>query len=80
MPLQRFSIGFKSGDCAGHSKTFTLLFSNQERAFLLVCLGSLSSWKSIGRSPFSCGQLRNWFANLIRLNFEPIIYCHVNEI
>lgn len=42
----KFSIGLKSGDCAGHSMTLALLSWNHWRANLLVCFRSLSCWKA----------------------------------
>jgi len=42
----RFSVELRSGDFGGHSITFTELSPNLFIAFLLVCLGSLSCWKT----------------------------------
>lgn len=42
---QRFSVGFKSDDWEGHSRTFQDLFLNQALTDLAVCLGSLSCWR-----------------------------------
>lgn len=42
---QRFSVGFKSGDREGHSRTFQDLFLNQALIDLAVYLGSLSCWR-----------------------------------
>src|SRR5262245_21858830 len=41
----RCSIGFRSGDCAGHSSTETPWAASHSRARREVCLGSLSCWK-----------------------------------
>ena len=41
---QRFSMGFKSGLCAGQSKTVTPLLSKYSLHNLLVCLKSLSNF------------------------------------
>ena len=51
--FQRCSIGFKSGDWAGHSSTWILLSSNNFFALLEVCLGSLSYWKILSSSSIS---------------------------
>jgi len=43
---QRFSMGFKSGDCDGHCRIFQDFFCNQALVEFEVCLGSLSCcWK-----------------------------------
>ena len=41
----RFSMGFRSGDCDGHGKTFILLSVNNFCVDFEVCFGSLSCWK-----------------------------------
>ena len=43
--LQRCSIGFKSGLCLGHSRTFRDLSWSHSCNVLAVCLGLLSCWK-----------------------------------
>jgi len=45
-PDHRFSVGLRSGDFGGHSIMNTELSPNLFFAFLLVCLGSLSCWKT----------------------------------
>jgi len=42
----RFSVGLRSGDFGGHYIWFTELSLFLLFAFLLVCLGSLSCWKT----------------------------------
>jgi len=44
MTFDKFSIGFKSGDCAGHGITSICYWLNHSLTNLLVCLGSLSCW------------------------------------
>ena len=44
---QSFSIGLRSGDCAGNGRTLKSLSLNQFWAFLQVCFGPLSCWKMI---------------------------------
>lgn len=40
----KFCLGFKSGNCDGHSRIFGNLFWNQDLKVFDVCLGSLSCW------------------------------------
>src|SRR5882762_3568045 len=42
---QRCSMGFRSGDWAGHFMGMMLLSENHLSAFFEVCFGSLSCWK-----------------------------------
>src|SRR4029434_5823090 len=41
----RFSMGFRSGDCDGHGKTFILRSVNHFCVDFEVCFGSLTCWK-----------------------------------
>src|SRR4029434_9742617 len=41
----RFSMGFRSGDCDGHGKTFILRSVNHFRVDFEVCFRSLTCWK-----------------------------------
>ena len=53
---QRCSMGLMSGDWEGQTSTWMSLSSNYCEAFLEVCLGSLSCWKTLfssGTSSFS---------------------------
>src|SRR6266550_6640292 len=50
---QRCSMGFRSGDWAGHFRGVILLSENHSSAFLEVCLGSLSCWKYRSSSAIS---------------------------
>ena len=56
----RCSIGFRSGDCAGHNKTSISWSWNQFLAFLQVCLGLLCCWKMM--APGSCHKMQGCFA------------------
>ena len=49
--LQRFSIGFKSGDCDGHSNTGAQFSTNHALVALAVCFGSSSCWNIHASSP-----------------------------
>ena len=44
--LHRFSMGFRSGDWLGHSRTLICLFLSHSFVALAVCFGSLSFWKT----------------------------------
>ena len=44
--LHRFSIGFRSGDWLGHSRTLICFFLSHSFVALAVCFGSLSCWKT----------------------------------
>ena len=44
--VHRFSIEYRSVDCAGHSKTFTEFISKHCVVFLLIYLESLTCWKT----------------------------------
>ena len=48
--LQRFSIGFRSGDWLGHSRTLRCFLWSHSLVALAVCLGSLSWWKTLPSS------------------------------
>src|SRR5258705_7460459 len=51
--FQRCSMGFRSGDWAGHFRGMMLLSENHWSAFLEVCFGSLSCWKYHSSSAIS---------------------------
>ena len=51
--LQRFSIGFRSGDWLGHSRTLKCLLRSHSLVALAVCFGSLSCWKTQPRPIFN---------------------------
>ncbi len=51
--LHRFSIGFRSGDWLGHSRTLKCFLRSHSLVALAVCLGSLSCWKTQPRPIFS---------------------------
>src|SRR5882762_451557 len=50
---QRCSMGFRSGDWAGHFRGMMLWSENHFSAFLEVCFGSLSCWKYRSSSAIS---------------------------
>ncbi len=51
--LHRFSIGFRSGDWLGHSRTLKCFLRSHSLVTLAVCLGSLSCWKTQPRPIFN---------------------------
>ncbi len=51
--LHRFSIGFRSGDSLGHSRTLKCFLRSHSLVALAVCLGSLSCWKTQPRPIFN---------------------------
>ncbi|MED6241448.1 hypothetical protein ATANTOWER_014860 [Ataeniobius toweri] len=51
--LQRFSIGFSSGDWLGLSRTLICFLRSQSLVILAVCFGSLSCWKTQPRPIFN---------------------------
>ncbi len=51
--LHRCSIGFRSGDWLGHSRTLNCFLRSHSLAALAVCLGSLSCWKTQPRPIFN---------------------------
>ncbi len=48
--LHRFSMGWRSGDCLGHSRTLMYCFLTHSFVALAVCFGSLSCWNTLPRS------------------------------
>ncbi len=51
--LQRFSMGLRSGDWLGHSRTLTCFLRSHSFVARAVCLGSLSCWKTQPRFIFN---------------------------
>ena len=51
--LHRFSMGFRSGDWLGHSRTFICFFFSHSFVALAICFGSLSCWKTHPQPIFS---------------------------
>ncbi len=51
--LQRFSMGFRSGDWLGHSRTLKCFLRSHSFVARAVCLGSLSCWKTQPRFIFN---------------------------
>ncbi len=51
--LQRFSMGLRSGDWLGHSRTLKFFLRSHSFVARAVCLGSLSCWKTQPRFIFN---------------------------
>ncbi len=51
--LRRFSVGLRSGDWLGHSKTLMCFFLSHSIVALAVCFGSLSCWNTHPRPVFN---------------------------
>ncbi len=51
--LQRFSMGLRSGDWLGHSRTVKCFLRSHSFIARVVCLGSLSCWKTQPRFIFN---------------------------
>ncbi len=51
--LQRFSMGLRSGDWLGHSRTLKCFLRSHSFVARVVCLGSLSCWKTQPRFIFN---------------------------
>ena len=51
--LQRFSMGLRSGDWLGHSRTLKYFLRSHSFVARVVCLGSLSCWKTQPRLIFN---------------------------
>ncbi len=51
--LQRFSMGLRSGDWQGHSRTLKCFLRSHSFVARAVCLGSLSCWKTQPRFIFN---------------------------
>ncbi len=51
--LQRFSMGLRSGDWLGHSRTLKCFLRSHSFVAQAVCLGSLSCWKTQPRFIFN---------------------------
>ena len=69
-------MGFRMGDCDGHSKTFILRSVNHFCVYFEVCFGSLSCWKVQPRPilSFLAGAVRFSF-NICWYLMESMIPC-----
>ncbi|CDQ82202.1 unnamed protein product, partial [Oncorhynchus mykiss] len=74
--LQRFSIGFRSGDWLGHSRTLRCFLRSHSLVALAVCFGSLSCWKTQPRPIFNAlTEGRRLLAKISRYIHPPLNTC-----
>ncbi len=76
--LHRFSMGLRSGDWLGHSRTFICLFLSHSFVSLAVCFGSLSWWsKTLIHDPFSMPWLASmpWPWCYLAPPIVPLMWC-----
>ncbi len=71
--LQRCSIGFRSGDWLGHSRTLKCFLWSHSLVALAVCLGSLSCWKTQPRPIFNALTERRRLLAKISRYMAPFI-------
>ncbi len=72
--LHRFSIGFRSGDWLGHSRTLKCFLRSYSLVALAVCLGSLSCWKTQPRPIFNdLTEGRRLLAKILRYMAPSIL-------
>ncbi len=73
--LHRFSIGFRSGDWLGHSRTLKCFLRSHSLDALAVCLGSLSCWKTQPRPIFNAlTEGRRLLAKILRYIGPSILH------
>ncbi len=73
--LHRFSIGFRSGDWLGHSRTLKCFLRSHSLVALAVCLGSLSCWKTQLRPIFNAlTEGRRSLAKILRYMAPSILH------
>ncbi len=70
--LQRFSMGLRSGDWLGHSRTLKCFLRSHSFVARAVCLGSLSCWKTQPRFIFNALADGRRFSHKISLIHGPI--------
>ncbi len=71
--LQRFSMGLKSGDWLGHSRTLKCFLRSHSFVARAVCLGSLSCWKTQPRFIFNALSDGRRFSLKISRYMAPFI-------
>ncbi len=71
--LQRFSMGLRSGDWLGHSRTLKCFLRSHSFVARAVCLGSLSCWKTQPRFIFNALADRRRFSLKISRYMAPFI-------
>ncbi|CDQ68550.1 unnamed protein product [Oncorhynchus mykiss] len=72
--LQRFSIGFRSGDWLGHSRTLRCFLRSHSLVALAVCFRSLSCWKTQPQPIFNAlTEGRRLLAKILRYMAPSIL-------
>ncbi len=71
--LQRFSMGLRSGDWLGHSRTLKCFLRSHSFVAWAVCLGSLSCWKTQPRFIFNALANGRRFSLKISRYMAPFI-------
>ncbi len=72
--LHRFSIGFRTGDWLGHSRTLKCFLRSHSLVALSVCLGSLSCWKTQPRPIFNAlTEGRRLLAKILQIMAPSIL-------
>ncbi len=71
--LQRFSMGLRSGDWLGHSRTLKCFLRSHSFVARVVCLGSLSCWKTQPRLIFNALADGRRFSLKISRYMAPLI-------
>ncbi len=67
--LHRVSMGLRSGDWLGHSRTLKCFLRSHSLVALAVCLGSLSCWKTqLGAIFYSLTEGRRLLAKIIAIH------------
>ena len=75
--LHRFSMGFRSGEWLGHSRTLICFFLSHSFVALAVCLGSLSCWKTHPRPIFSTLTEGRRLSPKISQYMAPFFLCSI---
>ncbi len=77
--LQRFSMGLRSGDWLGHSRTLKCFLRSHSFVARAVCLGSLSCWKTQPRFIFNALADGRRFSLKISRYMAPFILSQISR-
>jgi len=78
--LQRFSIGFRSGDWLGHSRTLRCFLRSLSLVALAVCFRSWSCWKTQPRPIFNALTERRRLLAKISRYMAPSMIIDAHEV
>ncbi len=70
--LHRFSMGLRSGDWLGHSRTLMCFFLSDSFVVLALCFGSLSRWNTHPRPIFNTLLVFNALALRVHRPFDAV--------